>query len=126
MRIVEEIKGYKPGDIVKLKFGCFKSLVGRQIVSSNHLFVVVDSENVCEISSQNNKVSGKFKWNVEIKDWKSAGLLKPSHVKTDCYGEVDDHSIFKYYGKLSEEDRSNVLSRYSASPQNTILEWYEQ
>ena len=125
MRIIEELINYKPGDVASLKYGTFIKSPGKEIVSSHHLFVVVDSENVCEISSKNNKVGDNFPYNVELKSWSSAGLVKPCHVKTDCYGEVDDCSVFKLIGHLSEEDQKNVLASYQNSPQNYILEWID-
>lgn len=117
---------FKVGDIVVLRYGAFERFPGKKLVTSHHMFVVVDTENVCEISSQSHKVSEKYPWNVEIQDWTQTGLVKPSHVKTDTYGEVDDADVFEKIGELSERDKQRVLHAYQQSPQSYILEWYER
>lgn len=120
---MEKLSNYHVGDILLLQYGTFKQRPGSALLSSHHLFVVVDAENVCPISSNQSKVSSKYPYNILIKDWSTAGLSKPSHVKTDSYGEISDTNVFKYIGHLSDEDKNNVLSSYQNSPQNYILEW---
>lgn len=119
----ESINNYNVGDIVKLKYGSFKKNPGKTLVGSHHLFVIVDDNNVCVLSSNMSKVNKRYRYNIEITDWKDAELHKPSHVKTDTYGTVDDFDIFTKIGSLSEKDLSKVIKSYNRSPQNYILEW---
>lgn len=122
MKLIETLSTYSPGDIVLLVRGTFTRYPGTTLISMNHLFVVVDDKNVCEISSKNSKVSSKFPYNVEILNWSQAGLRKPCHVKTDTYGEIDDSGVFKLIGHLSNSDLTRVLKSYQLAPQNYRLE----
>ena len=123
IKIVEELNNYSKGSIVKLKYGTFIKSPGQELIDSHHLFVVVDHENVCEISSQESKVTQKFPYNIPIEDWSSAGLRKPSHVKTDTYGKVNDKDVLELVGNLTKEDLNKVISSYNKSPHNYILEF---
>ena len=123
--LFEELSKYKPGDILKLKFGVFRTFPGNELVDTNHLFLVVDDINVCEISSQNHKVTSKFPYNIPVNDWKQAHLNKPSHAKLDSYGEISDDNVFKKIGELTASDRENILSKFKDVPQHYLLEWLQ-
>lgn len=123
MIIIENINSYPVGSLLKLKYGAFKKYPGNKLLTTHHMFVVVDENNVCVVSSNNSKVNDKYPYNVEIIDWKDAGLNKPSHVKTDVYGEINDKDIFDLVGHLTNNDLEIVLSIYNKSPQYTKLEW---
>ena len=119
--IIQE-QDYHVGDIVKLKFDTFTTDLSNRLVKENHPFVIVDTEPyiVCEVSS---KMDKQYPWNVVIQEWKYAGLLRPSHVKTDQYGEIQPEDIFRVYGTLHKKDLNRVLISYFKSPQNYKFEW---
>jgi len=120
--IVEEFREFEVGDVAQLKRGVFKKIPGTALLKTNHMFVIVDNENVCEISFKNSKAIEKFPFNIPINNWKAANLHRPSHVKTDTYGKVSDFDIFRKIGYLTDFDLKRVLDSYIDSPQNTILE----
>lgn len=85
----------------------------RYIVNSGHPFVVVDMVDdtlaVSPVSSQNKYLNAHHPHNIEIKDYKECGLVKPCHVKTDKRMFVSSPYIKKKIGTLSKSDLSNVL-----------------
>ena len=123
MWIIERLIDYIPGDIIKLKVGAFKKYPGNTLVKSGHLFAVVDEDHVCVISSNNSKVNEKYPYNIEIIDYSSAGLRKPSHVKVDVSGTIEDSEVFDYVGHLSNEDLVKVVNAYKNAPLHTLLEY---
>ena len=123
MWIIERLIGYIPGDIIKLKVGAFKKYPGNTLVKSGHLFAVVDEDHVCVISSNNSKVNEKYPYNIEITDYSSAGLRKPSHVKVDVSGVIEDSEVFDYVGHLNDEDLIRVVNAYKNAPLHTLLEY---
>ena len=123
--LIEKLNKYEPGDILQLKFGTFKERPGNKLVSTSHMFLVVDELNVCTVSSHNNKVTDKYPYNIPINDWKEAHLNKPSHAKLDSYGEISDDNVFKKIGELTDNDKENILSKFKDAPQHYLLEWLQ-
>lgn len=121
--LLERLNKYNPGDIIQLKFGTFKERPGNKLVSTSHMFLVVDELNVCIVSSQMDKVNNKYPYNIPIQDWEEAHLNKPSHAKLDSYGEISDDNVFKKVGQLTDRDRENILSKFKDAPQHYLLEW---
>lgn len=123
-KITEDLLNLSTGDIIFLKYGAFEQPYGASLIDSHHLFVVVktDPVTVCSISSVAGKVNDNFPWNIPIKDREGTNLRKPSHVKVDNSGIISEDEAFKIVGKLSDEDRANVLAKYAEAPQNYILE----
>lgn len=111
---------FSPGTVIKVRSSRFPDgSEGERLARSGHPFVVMDSDNVCVISSVENKVSDRFPYNIEIKDSDAAGLNKAnSHVKTDRRTEIDDDDVFQVIGHLSNKDYNDIKKRFDQVPLN--------
>ena len=123
--LLKRLNKYELGNILQLKFGTFKERPGNKLVSTSHMFLVVDELNVCTVSSQNDKVTDKYPYNIPIQDREEAHLDKPSHAKLDSYGETSDDNVFKKVGQLTDRDRENILLKFKDAPQHYLLEWIQ-
>ncbi len=108
---------YKQGDVVLLPFpptNQFASLAQARpknrpavIVSADWFFYLRGDYVVIALTSQPKRDC----FDLEIRDYKQAGLLKPSVARIGKFLTVHPIIIIKKLGELTEDDQKNVLGR---------------
>ena len=124
--LVESSESIEIGDIVILdtRKVNFKNQFAKDLVDTHHQFLVVDNNPivVCPLSSKLNKVVPRFPRNIMIRDWKSAGLKRPSYVGTDTSGKIDEDDIYRVIGKATDSDLENILIGYASGGRRRTIE----
>ena len=128
--MVEAVQNLKVGDIVQLRTNLFKNPRAAIMTApgTQHMFIVVKTDPivVCGVSSQMKYIE-RYPWSIVLDDWESEGFYKPSHVRTNNSGEVNDpNNVFKRIGHLSDHDLAKVLKAYQAAPQDVKLEHFNK
>lgn len=102
---------YKTYDIVVVKFPFASSAVYKArptvIVSSN--FYNQHSRNTVLVLAISSKTDTKLDFEIQITNWKEAGLLKPSIFKASIATIAKD-AILTKLGTLNQADRSHLDS----------------
>ena len=119
------------GEVVKLKYNNkYKTLLLQNIVKSNHPVLILEvllnnKIRICSLSSRMSRVTKSYPSNIALKDWKRAGLNKPTYADVSTTGIIDDSNIFKTYGKLSATDIKAVITAYNNTTQRQVIEAYK-
>lgn len=105
-----------PGDIVFLTYSAFSGSVGKNLVRTHHMFIILSNQDneivVSPISSRMNKVSDKYPLSIAISDYAEANLRKPSYTDISVQGTISDTQIHKVVGHVSLKDQRKIISNY--------------
>ena len=93
--------------VVKFPFASSLKYKARPAVVISNQFYNNNSRNSLLILAISSKVDSKLEFEIEITDWKEAGLLKPSIFKSSIATIEKDFVITKL-GKLSYNDSINI------------------
>ena len=112
------------GSIVQLKWETFDGH-GNDLIQSRHMFLVISTVplTVAPLSSQMRHVKPSIPFHVPIKDYTSAGLVKPSYVNLGTRGTISMSDIYKIVGHISHEDMEAVLKAIVSAPLEKLLEY---
>lgn len=98
---------YEPGDIVLIDF----PFVGKEQTKRRPALVLLDTGNadlvVARVTSQPRQTA----FDVDITDWRGAGLLLPSIVRLHKLATLEKSLIARTLGRLQPGDHQAVASR---------------
>ena len=95
---------YESGEIVLVEF----PFTSGESSKRRPAIVLLDTDDSDVIVARVTSQEGRDEFDVEVKDWKSAGLLRESIVRVHKLATLEKITITRRMGKLSEPDWASV------------------